>query len=156
MTGLTNKARTETEPLEEAARRCQLSVKLYAKNEVDLTIAECALLQERIVALFADSSPLVVGRISDILEGRKISVPEEPGDEAVTPAKTKKAEAASNDDLARRLFAQPGSADERSKRCLEAILRALEGASCRCRFTSAGQVSRYAKKGLCRLIGKMY
>ena len=36
----------------------------------------------------------------------------------------------SPDDLARRLFAQPGSADERAKRCLEAIRRALEEHDC--------------------------
>jgi hypothetical protein len=36
----------------------------------------------------------------------------------------------SSDDLARRLFAQPGSADERVKRCLEAIRRALEEHGC--------------------------
>jgi hypothetical protein len=41
---LNNKSRAETEPLgaEEAAKRYQLSTKLYAKSEVDLTHSECA------------------------------------------------------------------------------------------------------------------
>jgi hypothetical protein len=39
--------------------------------------------------------------------------------------------AASNpDDLARRLFAEPGSPDERSQCCLQAIRRALEEHGC--------------------------
>src|SRR5664280_1182092 len=72
---LNNKARTETEPTgaEENAKRYQLTTKVYAKNEVDLTIAECALLQERIAAIY--DSPLIVGRVTDLLEGRKIEVP---------------------------------------------------------------------------------
>ena len=47
---LNNKAASEHEPVpaEEAAKRYQLSVKLYAKNEVDLTLAEAGLLQERV------------------------------------------------------------------------------------------------------------
>src|SRR6478609_8351446 len=47
---LNNKATTETEPIgaEQAAKRYQLSNKLYAKNDVDVTHAECTLLQERI------------------------------------------------------------------------------------------------------------
>ena len=71
---LNNKARTETEPIgaEENAKRYQLTTKLYAKNEVDLTIAECALLQERIAAIY--DSALIVGRVTDLLEGRKIEV----------------------------------------------------------------------------------
>ena len=36
----------------------------------------------------------------------------------------------SSDDLARRMFAQPESADERVKLCLEAIRRALEEHDC--------------------------
>jgi hypothetical protein len=36
----------------------------------------------------------------------------------------------SSDDIARRLFAQPGSPDNRVKRCLEAIRRALEEHDC--------------------------
>jgi hypothetical protein len=73
---LNNKSRAETEPLgaEEAAKRYQLSTKLYAKSEVDLTHSECALLLERIAAIF--DSPLVIGRIGDILEGWEISLPE--------------------------------------------------------------------------------
>jgi hypothetical protein len=80
---LNNKARTETEPLgaEEAAKRYQLSTKLYSKSEVDLTHAECTLLMERIAAIF--ESPLVIGRIGDILEGREISLPEEAEDDEV-------------------------------------------------------------------------
>lgn len=71
--GLNNKARTETEPIgaEEATKRYQLTLKLYAKNEVDLTLAECTMLQERIRAIYGDS-PLIVGRIGDLLEGRKV------------------------------------------------------------------------------------
>jgi hypothetical protein len=78
---LNNKSRTETEPIgaEEAAKRYQLSTKLYAKSEVDLTHGECTLLMERIVAIY--DSPLVIGRIGDILEGREISLPEEAEDD---------------------------------------------------------------------------
>jgi hypothetical protein len=78
---LNNKARTETEALgaEESARRYQLSTKLYAKSEVDLTHAECVLLLERIAAIY--DSPLVVGRIGDMLEGREITLPADEPDE---------------------------------------------------------------------------
>jgi hypothetical protein len=38
--------------------------------------------------------------------------------------------ASNSDDLARRLFAQPGTPDDRVKRCLEAIRRALEEHDC--------------------------
>jgi hypothetical protein len=38
--------------------------------------------------------------------------------------------AASNDDLSRRLFGNPGPADKRSQLCLEAIRWALEEHSC--------------------------
>ena len=51
--------------------------------------------------------------------------------------------AQSSDDLARRFLAQPGSADERVKRCLEAIRRALEEHDCELQvsihFNGAGQ-----------------
>jgi hypothetical protein len=75
VTALNNKARTETEPIgaEENAKRYQLTIKLSAKNEVDLTIAECALLQGRIAAIY--DSPLIVGRVTDLLEGRKAEGP---------------------------------------------------------------------------------
>jgi hypothetical protein len=95
---LNNKSRTETEPLgaEEAAKRYQLSTKLYAKGEVDLTHAECALLLERIAAIF--DSPLIVGRIGDILEGREISLPEESDEEPVSQSpKSKVSKAAATD-----------------------------------------------------------
>jgi hypothetical protein len=61
---LNNKARTETEPLgaEEAAKRYQLSTKLYAKSEVDLTHAECTLLLERIAAHIRQSADRRAGR----------------------------------------------------------------------------------------------
>jgi hypothetical protein len=36
----------------------------------------------------------------------------------------------SSDDIARRFFGNPGPADERSQRCLEAIRRALEEHGC--------------------------
>ena len=77
---LNNKARTETEPIgtEESARRYQLSTKLFAQNEVELTSKEIVLLQDRIDAIF--DSPLIVGRIGDILEGREISLPEDEPD----------------------------------------------------------------------------
>ena len=71
---LNNKAQTETEPsgAEQAARRYQLSIKLYAGNDVELAHAECTLLQERIAAIY--DSPLIVGRVGDLLEGRTIEV----------------------------------------------------------------------------------
>ena len=79
---LNNKAQTEKEPLgaEEAAKRYQLSTKLYAKNRVDLTDRECSLLEERIGTVYADV-PLIVGRVKDILNEREISLPEDDGDE---------------------------------------------------------------------------
>jgi hypothetical protein len=82
VTALNNKAMTETDAIgaEEAARRYQLSTKLYAKNEVDLTLTERTLLLERIGALYVDV-PLVYGRICDILEEREISLPEEAEDD---------------------------------------------------------------------------
>src|SRR6478735_8738511 len=71
---LNNKAQTETEPIgtEQAAKRYQLSTKLYAGNDVELTHAECTLLQERVAAIY--DSPLIVGRVGDLLEGRTIEV----------------------------------------------------------------------------------
>ena len=80
---LNNKAQSETEGTgaEELAKRYQLSTKLYAKNEVNLTNSECVLLEQRIVALYAHS-PLIVGRISDILNEREISLPEDSAPEA--------------------------------------------------------------------------
>jgi hypothetical protein len=92
---LNNKSKTETEPIgaEEAAKRYQLSTKLYAKNDVDLTHTECAFLLERIVAIHGDS-PLIVGRISDILEDRDPVLPDtddqaegNPSERRTTPAK---------------------------------------------------------------------
>jgi hypothetical protein len=77
VSALNSKSRTETEPTgaEESAKRYQLSTKLFAKNEVDLTLAERTLLLERIGLLYGDV-PLVYGRISDILEEREPEVPE--------------------------------------------------------------------------------
>jgi hypothetical protein len=81
VTALNNKSRTETEAVgaEESAKRYQLSTKLFAKNQVDLTLTERTLLVERIGALYGDV-PLVYGRICDILEEREISVPIEDED----------------------------------------------------------------------------
>jgi hypothetical protein len=78
VTALNNKARTETEATgaEESAKRYQLSTKLFAKNEVDLTLPERTLLLERIGALYGDV-PLVYGRICDILEEREPVLPED-------------------------------------------------------------------------------
>src|SRR6478752_6987366 len=61
--------RERTHRAEQAAKRYQLSTKLYAENDVELTHAECTLLQERIAAIY--DSPLIQGRIADMLEGRK-------------------------------------------------------------------------------------
>lgn len=86
-----NKARTETEPTgaEELAKRYQLSTKLYAKNEVELSSKEVVLLQDRIAAIYGDS-PLIVGLIGDMLEGRYVEVA--PADEATgSKAKAKAA-----------------------------------------------------------------
>jgi hypothetical protein len=76
VTALNNKTTSEHEPVpaEEAAKRYQLSVKLYAKNDVDLTLAEATLLQERVGKLYGDM-PLIVGRIGDVLEGTSSPVP---------------------------------------------------------------------------------
>jgi len=84
VTALNNKSRTETEPTgaEDAAKRYQLSTKLYAKNEVDLTVAECGLLQDRIKALYADV-PLILGRVCAMIEGEVIEVPAAEDDDPV-------------------------------------------------------------------------
>jgi hypothetical protein len=84
VTALNNKARTETEVTgtEQSAKLYQLSTKLFAKNEVDLTLPERTLLLERIGALYGDV-PLVYGRICDILEEREPELPEEVEDDAV-------------------------------------------------------------------------
>jgi hypothetical protein len=78
VTALNSKARTESEPtgVEESARRYQLSTKLYAKNEVDLTLNERSLLIARIGVMYGDV-PLVYGRICDILEEREPQLPED-------------------------------------------------------------------------------
>ena len=53
--------------------------------------------------------------------------------------------AASNEDLARRFLAQPGTPDDRVKRCLEAIRRALEEHDCELQvsihFNGTGQAA---------------
>lgn len=84
---LNNKAKTETEMIgaEEMAKRYQLSTKLYAKNEVDLTHTECALLIQRVAAIF--DSPLIVGRVTDALEGREASIPEDKVQPQAAPVK---------------------------------------------------------------------
>ena len=72
--------RERTHRAEQAAKRYQLSTKLYAENDVELTHAECTLLQERIAAIY--DSPLIVGCVGDLLEGRTIDVPA--GDQPAT------------------------------------------------------------------------
>jgi hypothetical protein len=82
VTALNSKARTESEPtgVEESAKRYQLSTKLFAKNEVDLTLNERSLLIARIGVVYGDV-PLVYGRICDILEEREPELPEEAADD---------------------------------------------------------------------------
>ena len=92
VTALNNKARTETEAVgaEESAKRYQISTKLFAKNEVDLTLPERTLLLERIGALYGDV-PLVYGRICDILEEKEPELPAEADEELVSEAPKSKA-----------------------------------------------------------------
>src|SRR5215217_7030422 len=84
VTALNNKARTETDPtgVEESAKRYELSTKLYAKSDVDLTLTERTLLLERVGAVYGDV-PLVYGRICDILEEREPELPEKAEDDQV-------------------------------------------------------------------------
>jgi hypothetical protein len=98
VTALNNKARTETEATgaEESAKRYQLSTKLFAKNEVDLTLPERTLLLDRIGALYGDV-PLVYGRICDILEEREPELPEEAEDDSVVAKNLDVTNAAPND-----------------------------------------------------------
>lgn len=63
-------------------------MKLYARNEVNLAIAEAALLPERVAKLY--ESPLVMGRIGDLLEGAEAR--REPWREPVVSRKTAEAE----------------------------------------------------------------
>lgn len=71
---LNSKTKDETIDAEEAAKRYQLTIKLYARNDVDLGHGECTLLEERVKVIYADSS-LLLGRLTDMLEGKKIEVP---------------------------------------------------------------------------------
>jgi hypothetical protein len=99
VTALNNKARTETDPTgaEESAKRYQLSTKLFAKNEVDVTLSERTLLLERIGALYGDV-PLIYGRICDILEEKEPELPDEADEEpASQPPKSKADKGAATD-----------------------------------------------------------
>jgi hypothetical protein len=70
-----NKAQTETEPIgaEEAAKSLPALNQAARGKRRRRTHAEGTLLQQRIVAIY--DSPLIVGRVGDLLEGRTIEVP---------------------------------------------------------------------------------
>jgi len=51
---------------EQKAKAYQLTLKIYANNEVDLTLDDRTLLKERVGKVY---NPLVFGRVSDLLEG---------------------------------------------------------------------------------------
>ena len=51
---------------EQKAKAYQLTLKIYANNEVDLTLDDRTLLKERVSKTY---NPLVFGRVSDLLEG---------------------------------------------------------------------------------------
>ncbi len=57
----------EVIPAEQKAKIFQLSLKLFKGNEVDLTVEERTLIKERTAKFY---TPLVSGRVSDILEER--------------------------------------------------------------------------------------
>lgn len=67
---LNNRGQRESDPMgaEESARRYQLSTKLYANNQVDLTLDEASLIKTCVPAFWGDR-PLTFGRISDMLQG---------------------------------------------------------------------------------------
>ncbi len=66
---------TETEPIgaEEAAKSLPALNQAARGKRRRRTHAEGTLLQQRIVAIY--DSPLIVGRVGDLLEGRTIEVP---------------------------------------------------------------------------------
>jgi hypothetical protein len=90
---LNNQAQGENEVAtpEQLSLRYQISNKLYpAKgNETDLTHKECAFIQERAGKVYANT-PLIYGRICDILEEREPELPEE-NEEPISQAPKSKA-----------------------------------------------------------------
>ncbi len=52
---------------EEKNKAYQISLKVWAKKEVDLTVDQLAFIKEKVGIVY---NPLVYGRVCDILEGR--------------------------------------------------------------------------------------
>lgn len=53
---------------EEKNKAYQISIKIWSEKEVDLTIDQLAFIKKRVVDVY---NPLVAGRVSDILEGKR-------------------------------------------------------------------------------------
>jgi hypothetical protein len=124
----------ETFTPEQKGKIYELTTKLYKKKEVDLTLDDRSFLKERVGKVYG---PLICGRISATSSRRKSrSCRKRPmrsrcvRHPKARPARVQPRMAASNDELARRSLAQPGTPDERVMRCLEAIRRALEEHDC--------------------------
>jgi hypothetical protein len=56
----------ETIPAEKKSKMFQITLKLYAGNDVDLTVDEASLIKERVDVIY--NSPLVYGRVCELLD----------------------------------------------------------------------------------------
>jgi hypothetical protein len=70
-TALNNVAPNETLTTEQKAKIYQLSLKIWSGKEADFTVDDRAFLKERVNLIFV--SPMLCGRICDILEGNETS-----------------------------------------------------------------------------------
>jgi hypothetical protein len=64
-TALNNTVGGEVQTPEAKSKAYELTVKIYARKQIDLTLDERKLIKDRVGVLY---SPLVFGRVSDILE----------------------------------------------------------------------------------------
>jgi hypothetical protein len=63
---LNSSAPNEAIPAEKKSKQFALTLKLYASNEVDLTVDGAALVKERVGIIY--TSPLVYGRVCELLD----------------------------------------------------------------------------------------
>ena len=74
---INSQTRDEILTAEQKAKIYQLSVKLYSDNEVELTLDDRAFIKERAGKIW---TPLIYGRICEILEDSEVEVEEKPLD----------------------------------------------------------------------------
>jgi hypothetical protein len=63
---LNSSAPNEVTPAEKKSKQFALTLKLYASNEVDLTVDEASLIKERVGLIW--TSPLIYGRVCELLD----------------------------------------------------------------------------------------